>query len=488
MPNSWWAQDALRGQIQDHAAKNSDNSNPYLTPNQRGKMPEARNSQDAFSGEEYGNTAKTDTHSDFSASSEGQVLKPKSSGLEKAHAVLGYGDGDEITQKKSTTDQAASAKAVHKKKSFRNFFKRKASKEPTTPPSPSSGKTTSGKVISAPTLIDASPNAKALLDSAPSLTQRSPSAKNVVNFSRPLPVRSTSDVSSGSPAGRGRSKTILHGTNPFSGASTTPGDFIGGSGVIPVGPYTSTVGQNAGSRLPNADRTQNRDNTKSLPAHGKEASDEHGAISENLATKTKANADDSDPFDPSDYSGDENSVRQAVAVPIIFRGRARLIDIPPRRRSNTAAPGNGRLVGSTVTSCTTPLTDSEAEALGAQDADRYYYKASSSQTRATNITGDGPSIDPAYQNLIAKPANEIAAKEMARIKAAREARTMGGGVGIPRIDYGEPDQHTALGASGPTDEERAHARALTARLAADASGQVQNGKDNKTARGRFEGC
>ena len=400
MPNSGWAQDALRGQIQDHAAKNSDNSNPYLTPNQRGKMPEARNSQDTFSDEEYGKTARTEKSSEFSASSEGQVLKPKSSGLEKAHAVLGHGNGDELIQKKSTTDLAASAKAVHKKKSFRNLFKRKASKEPTTPPSSSSANTSSGKVISAPTLINASPNAKALLDSATSLTQRSPSAANVVNFSRPFPDRSTSDVSSGSPAGRGRSRTVLYGSNPFSSASTTPGVFTGGSGIIPVGPNTSTVSQNAGSH---------------------------------------------DSFNPSDYTGNETSVRQARAVPIILSGGARGIDIPPRRRSNTTASSNGQLVGSTVTSCTTPLTDREAEALGAQDADRYYHNASSSQTRAT-----------------------------------RDA-------GIPRIDYGQPDQHTALGASAPTDKERAHARALTARLSADASGQVQNDNDNKTARGRLEG-
>ena len=544
MPNSEWAQEALRSQIEEFAVRRSDNNNTYLTPPKLGKLPKATNSQDAFS-------------------------------------------GDEIIQKKSTTDPAALAKPVHKKKSLRKFFKRKGSKEPTTPPSSSSGNTAGGKIISAPTLISASPNAKALLHAAPSLINDSPSV-NVVNFSRPLTIRSTSEVSSGSPVRRGRSKTVLHGSNPFSGASTSPGEFTPRSGIIPVGPNNSTVSQSAGLRLPNADKTQIRDHSKNSPVHGEEAADGHGAVSETLATEKKADANDSDSFDPSDYSGDENSVHQAVAVPIIFSGRAKLVDIHPPRKTNTAAGGNGLIVGTTVTPCATPLTDREAEALGAQDADRYYRNALNSQTSSTNITGDGPSIDAAYQNLIAKPANEIAAKEMARIKAAREARNMGGGLvermnalrakndavtgaentgeafasphatagenplpkmraikktskkgkekeqgeneadvvvkvqaeverglreenqihemiksrmaaraaasglvhgaGIPRIDYGQPNRSTALGASSPTDEERTSARTLTSHLSADVSGNVQEDNDNKTARGRFEGC
>ena len=457
MPNSGWTQDPFRGQIQDHAADNGEESNTYQTPTKHGKMPEARDSLDAFFGEEHDNTAKTDKYSDFSTIPETQVLKPKSSNLAKAHAVLGYGDGDEVVRKKSTTDLAASVKATPKKKFFRNFFKRKGSKEPTTPPSSSSGNTVGRKVISAPTLIDASPNAKALLNSASSLVKDSPSAKKVVNFSRPLTNRSTSDVSTGSPVGRGRSNTLAHGSSPFSGASTIPGEFTGKSGVIPGSPHTS--------------RTKN------------------------VATEKKAGADDADSFDPSGHSGNENSARQTVAVPIILSRRTRQVDIPPRRRIYTAASGSGQLVGTTVTPCTLPLTDSEAEALGAQDAERYYRNASRSQTRRMNIAGDGPSIDPAYQNLVAKPANEIAANEMARIKAAREevvseaqaevehglreekqihemikarmaaraaASGFVNGAEMPRIDYGEPDQSTALGASGPTNEERAHARALTA--------------------------
>ena len=83
---------------------------------------------------------------------------------------------------------------------------------------------------------------------------------------------------------------------------------------------------------------------------------------------------------------------------------------------------------SAIPSGTTYLTDQEAEALGVQDAERYLRNATTSQTRPTNTTTDDPFIDPEFQNLHAKPANEIAAKEMARIKAAREAGKLGDGL------------------------------------------------------------
>ncbi len=242
-------------------------------------------------------------------------------------------------------------------------------------------------------------------------------------------------------------------------------------------------------------------------------------------------------------------------------------------------------MGSVIAPGATQLTDHDAEVLGAQDADRYIAHAMASRARHAATNTDDPFIDPAFQNLLAKPANEIAAKEMARIKAAREAANMDGGLmermnallaksdtkpgvqnvgetitgprtntgesllskmralkkkskkgkeqdseeevvrkveaekerglreereihakikaqlaakdaanggvrgaGIPRIDYGSPNLHTALGGCGPTDEERAHANALANRLAAGLTGgRVQNKQDNTTARGQFEG-
>lgn len=328
------------------------------------------------------------------------------------------------------------------------------------------------------------------------------------------------------------------------------------------------------------------DHSNASAVRGHQAADERGDIPETSATEKNPDASDSDSFNPSDYSGDENSVQQAVAMPIIFRGKAKLVDVRPPRGTNTAASGNRSGVGLAIAPGTAQITDHDAEALGAQDADRYCRNAMTSQTRPTTITTDDPFIDPAYQKLLAKPANEIAAKEMARIKAAREAENMGGGLmdrmnallarsnakpavkstgdattgprtttsesllskmralakkpkkgkeqedseeevvrkvkaekerglreekeinamikaklatkdaanggvrgaGIPRIDYGPPNPRTALGGSGPTDEERAHARTLADRRAAGlATGHIPNHKDNTTARGQFEG-
>ena len=115
-------------------------------------------------------------------------------------------------------------------------------------------------------------------------------------------------------------------------------------------------------------------------------------------------------------------------MPIVFGGRAKHVNIRPPRGTNTAASDHRSGVGSITARGTTQLADHDAEALGAQDADRYYANSMISQTRRATNTTDDPFVDPAYQNLLAKPANEIAAKEMARIKAAREAGDMGGGL------------------------------------------------------------
>ena len=187
-----------------------------------------------------------------------------------------------------------------------------------------------------------------------------------------------------------------------------------------------------------------------------ETAEEHGAVAK--AIKKKPDDSDSDSFNPSDYSGDENSVQQAVAVPIVFSGKAKLVNVRPPRGTNSAASSNQSGVGMANTPITTRLTDHEAAVLGAQDAnryranamnpqvttrltdheaavlgvqdaERYLANAMNLQTRPTTTTDtDDPFIDPAYRKLLAKPANEIAAKEMARIKAAREAGKTGGGL------------------------------------------------------------
>ena len=567
-------QNALGGNSQDYAAEHSNNSNAYTTPTRRGKMPETRGSQDEFPDKEKGITADTRKSNETSTSSEDQIVKPKPRSLQKAHAVLGYYDEDKITPKKSMTDLVKSPKSVRGKKSFRNLFHRKEGKEFTTSPSSSSGNTDGRKIISAPTLIDASPNAKALLSSAPSLIDGSPSAKNVVNYSRPIVRHSSSDVSNVSPAVRGRSETALYGSNPVSDPSTSPGGVNVKSGNTQVGLNAALVSQNPGLQLPNADEEQTQDYSNASTAIT------HTAIPKASTTETNADGSDSDSFNPSDYSGDENSVQQAVAVPIVFSGRAKLVDVRPPRGIDTAASGSRSDVGTNAISGRAKLTDREAEALGAQDAERYYRNATNAQARPANMAEDDPFIDPAYRNLLAKPANEIAAQEMARIKAVREAGNQGGGLmermnalraknvakpeventgvatagprtitggsllskmrghmkkskkdseqdseeevvrkvqadverglreeneiharikakmaakaaasggvpgaGIPRIDYGAPSLHTALGGCGPTDEERARAHVL----AGSTGGRVPDNEDNATARGHLEG-
>ena len=182
------------------------------------------------------------------------------------------------------------------------------------------------------------------------------------------------------------------------------------------------------------------------------------------------------------------------------------------------------------------MTDQEAMALGAQDAERYIANAMTSQMRPLATNADDPFVGPAFQNLLTVPGNEISARGMARLQAARGenflSRMRGRGTkskkgkeredseeevvhqaeadkerafreekainemikgklaakdaangsvrgaGMPRIDYGPPTQRTALGGSGPTDEERAHAVAL---------GNRRNKGDNSTAREQLEG-
>lgn len=187
-------QEALRGHVHDRVAEDSENENTYLIPTQRGNMPQSRYSQKSFFDKEQGDTTDIAKGSETFTSSEDQVLEPKSRDISKAHKLLGYPDDDQITPKKSTTDQVTTPKARNEKKFFSKLFHRKGSKEPTTPPSSSSENSAGRRIISAPTLVDASPNAKGLLKSARSLIDDSPVAKNAVNYSRPMALRSMSDV------------------------------------------------------------------------------------------------------------------------------------------------------------------------------------------------------------------------------------------------------------------------------------------------------
>ena len=335
MLKTWANQDALYGHDQDHVAENSYNSNTYTNPTHRGKMTEAHGNQNAFSsedqgnayttptdsgkmtkahgnqsafsGEDQGNTAENDESSEASLNLDFPVWKNKTSGLSKMYAKEDHGEEDTTTATKSMTNAVTSPKASNKKKSLRNLFSRKSSKESTSSPS-SSGKTAGRRVISAPTLVNASSNAKALLDSASPLINTPSNARNVVNYSRPTAPQSSSNVSSGSPVGRGRSGSGMRGPSPSSGPSTSP-------------------------------------------------------------------EEDSESFNPFNHSGDEDSVQRAVAVPIVASGRAKLVQARPPRTINTPASDNQSGMGIAVTSGTPRMTDEEAMALGAQDADRYIANA-----------------------------------------------------------------------------------------------------------------
>ena len=456
----------------------------YLTPNQRGKMPQAGSDEHKISGKAQGNAARMIQTNANPIGSEDQAPKPNL----KARTLLGYVEDDESNAEKSTTDLLPSPKAAHEKKSFRKFFRRKGNMEPTTPP-PSSGKASGRRVISAPTLIDASPNAKDLLDSASLLIDDSPSAKHVVNYSRPIARHTSSDVSSGSPVMLRGSTTALHGSIPFAGPGTVPEGLTN----------TSLVSRTSDVRLSDTDEMQIHDHSNPSIIHENKTADAHHAVSETFCTEKNADASDSDSFNPSDYSGDENSVQQAMAVPITFSGNAKLVDIRPPHGTSTATPSNQSTIGNALTSSTTQLTDHDAEVLGAQDAARYYNNGMRPQTRSGEVNTEDPFIDPPFRSLLSKPANIIAAREMVRIQAERvgggevaheiraevgralreEAQIHGiikakvaakeaangdvRGAGTPRIDYGPPSLHTALGGNPPTNA------------------------DTTTARGRFEG-
>ena len=443
----------------------------YLTPNPRGKMPQRGSNEHAISGKAQGNAATMIQTNANPIGSEGQAPKPNL----KARTVLGYAEDDESNAEKSTTDLLPSPKVTHEKKPFRKFFRRKDNKEPTTPSS--SGKTSGRRVISAPTLIDASPNAKNLLDSASLLIDNSPSVKHVVNYSRPIARHTSSDVSSGSPA-------ALHGPIPFAGPGTVPEGLTD----------TSLVSRASDVRLSDTDEMQIHDHSGPSIIHESKAADAHHAVSETLYTEKNADASDSDSFNPSEYSGDENSVQQAMAVPITLSGNAKLVDIRPLHRTRAAAPSNQSTIGNALTSSTTQLTDHDAEVLGAQDAARYYNNSMRPQTRSGEVNTEDPFIDPPFRPLLSKPANNIAAREMVRIQAERagggevaheiraevgralseEAQIHGiikakvaakeavnGGVrgaGMPRIDYGPPGLHTALGGNPPTNADTTAAR------------------------------
>lgn len=422
-------QSSPHGPDHEHTMKNSQNSDTYLTPTHLGKMSEAGGNQDASSGEDQGNRADIDQSNETPTSSDNSALKRKTSGFPKADAVLGYGEEGEIVPKKSMINLVTSPKAIREKKPLRKLFHSKGSRESTTPPL-SSRKTAGRMTISAPTLVGASPDAKVLLDSASSLTDASPEAKNVVNYSRPIVHHSSSDVSTGSPAVSGRSSSALYSSKQFPGPDTSTGGLTEKSGRIPVGVNTSSVSEAIDLQMLSADDVQIHGRSNASATHRYRGADEHGAIPETLATDTNPNASDSDSFNASDYSGDENSVQQAVAIPIIFSGRAKLVNVRSPNGANSAASGKGSGVGSATARNTTQLTDEEAMALGAQDADRYYANALTSHTCHATTNTDDPFVGPALQNMLAKPANDIAAEEMEKIKAARKARNMGTGSGL----------------------------------------------------------
>lgn len=207
-------------------------------------MPEAHGNKTPFSSDEQGNAAEIGQSSETSTGSENTVLKHKTSGFPKADAVLGYGEEDIFTPKKSMIDLVTPPKASHEKRSLQKLFHRKGSRESTTPPSSSSGKNPAGRMtISAPTLVDASPDAKVLLNSASSLVDASPDAKNVVNYSRPIARHSSSEVSNKSPIVHGHSRSALHNSNPISGPSASPQGHNDTSGNINVGLSPSLVGK-----------------------------------------------------------------------------------------------------------------------------------------------------------------------------------------------------------------------------------------------------
>lgn len=349
------------------AFSGEDQSNTYTTPSHRGKMVETHGNQNAFSGEDQGNTAENDESSKASLNLDWDFPEDETSGLSKTNAEEGHKEEDTTTAAKSMTNTVTSPKASsNKKRSLRNFFRRKGSKESTSSPSSSSAKTAGRRIISAPTLVNASPDAKAILNSATPLTNTPSHAKKVVNYSRPTAPQSSNNESSGSPVGRGRSGSGMRGPNPS---------------------YTSPE-------------------------------------------------DDGESLNRSGYSGGEDSVQRAVAVPVVASGRAKQVQVRPPRTINTAPSDIDLGMGIAVTSGTSRMTDEEAMALGVQDAERYMANAMTLQIRPAATSMDDPFVGPA------------------------------------------PTQRTALGGSTSTNGERAYAAALSDR---------HKKGNNTTVRGQLEG-
>ena len=90
-----------------------------------------------------------------------------------------------------------------------------------------------------------------------------------------------------------------------------------------------------------------------------------------FAGPTASPQEDGKSFNPSDRSGDENSIHQAVAILVVASGSAESVQVRLPRIINTAASGNQSGVGTAAIFGKAKMTDQEAEALGAQDADLY---------------------------------------------------------------------------------------------------------------------
>ena len=236
--------DAHRSDAQDLAAEDSNNIDGYPTPTGRGKMLKAHGNQNMFSGDEEGNTAEIGQRSENFTSSENDISK------RKKDAMLDYGGGVRVTPEKSTTNLVGSPKRSNEKKASRRFFHRKGSKECTTPPSSSSGNTAGRMRISAPTLIDASPDAKVLLNSARSLVDVSADAKHAVNYSRPIAPPSPSSVSNGSPVVHGRSSSALQDYIPYPVETASREGFADKPGNVPIGDNPSLVSKDLSCDCP----------------------------------------------------------------------------------------------------------------------------------------------------------------------------------------------------------------------------------------------
>ena len=413
-------QNMLREQITDDVAYHNESSIYYRTSIEHSKMLGAHGNRNNVSGEDQSNPAEISESAEASTSSKDLVSKPKSRSSQKSHTILDHRDEDMIIPEKITAQRVPSPDICHAKKLLSNFFHRERSKETTAMPS-FSAKSASLGMISAPTLIDASPNAKAILGSTPFLDDDPLRVNDAVNYSRLIATQSSNARSNASPKRRDVSDPILYSSSESSNSHKGSNRGTDNSGRMPAGPNTSSVSHSLILLLPNTDRVQIHDHFDVSVVLGDQTTDEHN-------TEKRAAASDDDSFYPSDYSGKEKSVKKAARMPIAFSGRAKMVDVRRLLKVNTPASSNRS--GGDTASVSSPirLTDREAEALGAQDADRYLSNAMTSQKHPTDTYVSDPFISLPYQNLLAKPANEIAAKEMARIKDAREARNKSGGL------------------------------------------------------------